>query len=154
MADTIKIGSLDISAFKVGSDDCKVYLGDTLLYPQSPTPPTPTYQWVLYNEGDTVPSKLFYGVKLGDPSMNEAYIYFGDAYNTEIDFSFDIDSEYGWYAQNLSGEQIDITEYFDETEGCYIIYFSDLGLGAMPIYYPAPGGSFEFDVQLYEEVSQ
>lgn len=39
MADTIKIGSLDISAFKVGSSDCKVYLGDTLLYPHS-TPPT------------------------------------------------------------------------------------------------------------------
>ena len=33
MADSIKIGSLDISAFKVGSDDCKVYLGSTLLYP-------------------------------------------------------------------------------------------------------------------------
>ena len=33
MADTIKIGSLDISSFKVGSDNCKVYLGDTLLYP-------------------------------------------------------------------------------------------------------------------------
>jgi len=31
----IKIGSLDISAFKVGSDDCKIYLGDTLLYPQT-----------------------------------------------------------------------------------------------------------------------
>lgn len=35
MADTIKIGNLDISSFKVGSDDCKVYLGDTLLYPQN-----------------------------------------------------------------------------------------------------------------------
>lgn len=35
MADTIKIGSLDISAFKVGSSDCKIYLGDTLLYPHS-----------------------------------------------------------------------------------------------------------------------
>lgn len=35
MADTIKIGSLDISAFKVGSNDCKVYLGSTLLYPQN-----------------------------------------------------------------------------------------------------------------------
>lgn len=29
----MKIGNLDISAFKVGSSDCKVYLGDTLLYP-------------------------------------------------------------------------------------------------------------------------
>lgn len=35
MADTIKIGSLDISAFKVGSDNCKIYLGDTLLYPKN-----------------------------------------------------------------------------------------------------------------------
>lgn len=33
MADSIKIGNLDISSFKVGSDDCKIYLGDTLLYP-------------------------------------------------------------------------------------------------------------------------
>lgn len=40
MADTIKIGNLDISSFKVGSSDCKIYLGGTLLYPQS-TPPTP-----------------------------------------------------------------------------------------------------------------
>ena len=35
MANGIKIGNLDISSFKVGSADCKVYLGDTLLYPQS-----------------------------------------------------------------------------------------------------------------------
>ena len=35
MADTIKIGNLDISAFKVGPADCKVYLGDVLLYPQT-----------------------------------------------------------------------------------------------------------------------
>lgn len=35
MADSIKIGNLDISAFKVGSSDCKVYLGDVLLYPQT-----------------------------------------------------------------------------------------------------------------------
>ena len=40
MANTIKIGNLDISSFKVGSDDCKIYLGGILLYPQS-TPPTP-----------------------------------------------------------------------------------------------------------------
>ena len=41
MADTIKIGNLDISSFKVGSDDCKVYLGDTLLYSGGTTPPIP-----------------------------------------------------------------------------------------------------------------
>ena len=151
MADTIKIGSLDISAFKVGSSDCKVYLGSTLLYSGGTTPPTPTLKWVSYSEGDTVPSKLFYGVKLGDPSVtHEVSIEFGDVYNTDVAFIFDADSEYGWYAQDLSGE-IDITQYYDETEGCYIIYFSDLGYGAMPIYHPTPSDSFEFNVQLYEE---
>lgn len=39
MANGIKIGNLDISAFKVGSGDCKVYLGDTLLYSGGTTPP-------------------------------------------------------------------------------------------------------------------
>jgi len=38
MANGIKLGNLDISAFKVGSSDCKVYLGDTLLYQNEPTP--------------------------------------------------------------------------------------------------------------------
>lgn len=63
MADSIKIGSLDISAFKVGSSDCKVYLGSTLLYPQG-QPPTPTLQWVTFSNGDTIPSDLdIYGIK-------------------------------------------------------------------------------------------
>ena len=58
----MKIGNLDISSFKVGSDDCKVYLGDTLLYPS--TPPTPTLQWVTFSNGDTIPSDLqIYGIK-------------------------------------------------------------------------------------------
>lgn len=34
MADTIKIGNLDISAFKVGGADCSIYLGSVKLYPQ------------------------------------------------------------------------------------------------------------------------
>lgn len=41
MTDTIKIGNLDISSFKVGGADCSIYLGDTKLYPQ--TSPTPSY---------------------------------------------------------------------------------------------------------------
>lgn len=61
MADTIKIGNLNISAFKVGSADCKVYLGDTLLYPQSQPQ---TLQWVTFSNGDTIPSDLqIYGIK-------------------------------------------------------------------------------------------
>ena len=45
----IKLGNTDISSFKVGSDDCKIYLGDTLLYPQG-QPPTPTDNWVLVDK--------------------------------------------------------------------------------------------------------
>ena len=39
MADSIKIGSLDISSFKVGGADCSIYLGSVKLYPNEP--PTP-----------------------------------------------------------------------------------------------------------------
>lgn len=35
MADGIKIGNLDINAFKVGNASCKIYLGSALLYPLS-----------------------------------------------------------------------------------------------------------------------
>lgn len=150
MADSIKIGSLDISAFKVGSSDCKIYLGDTLLYPQSPTPPTPTYKWVSYNEGDTVPSTTFYGVKLYGLDL-DGEIDFSTDGHSGVAFIFDTSSG-EWTAIDLASyDPIDISEYFDYTEGCYIIYFSDLGYGGLPINYPMPSESFEFDVQLYEE---
>ena len=44
MADTIKIGNLDINSFKVGGEDCPIYLGTTLLYP---TPPTPSHDNII-----------------------------------------------------------------------------------------------------------
>ena len=57
----INIGNITVDAFKVGSDDCKVYLGDTLLYPQSQPQ---TLQWVTFSNGDTIPSDLhIYGIK-------------------------------------------------------------------------------------------
>ena len=52
MADTIKIGNLDISAFKVGGNDCSIYLGDTLLYPQS-TPTIKDYLTFVASESGT-----------------------------------------------------------------------------------------------------
>ena len=74
MADSIKIGSLDISSFKVGSDDCKVYLGDTLLYPQSQPQ---TLHWVEFNSGDTIPQSLdIYGIS-GTPY--DFYATFGSS---------------------------------------------------------------------------
>lgn len=71
MADTIKIGNLDISSFKVGSDDCKVYLGDTLLYPQSQPQ---TLQWVTFSNGDTIPSDLdIYGISGAATNMMDTF---------------------------------------------------------------------------------
>ena len=43
MADSIKIGNLDISSFKVGNTDVDaIYLGTSLVYSGGTTPPTPT----------------------------------------------------------------------------------------------------------------
>lgn len=50
MANSIKIGNLDISSFKVGGADCSIYLGDTKLYPSEEPTPTPTDNWVLVDE--------------------------------------------------------------------------------------------------------
>ena len=79
----VKIGNLDISAFKVGSDDCKVYLGDTLLYPQSQPQ---TLQWVTFSNGDTIPSDLqIYGIK---GAVNDLWRVFSD-YSDNILFEPD-----------------------------------------------------------------
>lgn len=79
MADTIKIGNLDISAFKVGSSDCKIYLGDTLIYSGGTHPQT--LQWVTFSNGDTIPSDLqIYGIK---GIVNDLSKIFDD-YNEEI----------------------------------------------------------------------
>lgn len=67
MADTIKIGNLDISSFKVGSDDCKVYLGDVKLYPQSS--PTPT--WTLVDDTFSTPAKIKVDYSLVDENDSE-----------------------------------------------------------------------------------
>ncbi len=57
----IKLGNIDAKYIKVGSDDCKVYLGNTLLYPQSQPQ---TLQWVTFSNGDTITSDLqIYGIK-------------------------------------------------------------------------------------------
>lgn len=151
MADGIKIGNTDISAFKVGSGDCTIYLGSTLLYSGGTTPPTPTYQWVLYNEGDTVPSTTFYGVKLYGLEL-DGEIDFSTDGHSGVAFIFDTSSG-EWTAINLTSyDPIDISEYFDYTEGCYIIYFSDLGYGGFPIFSPPPSSQFEFDIDLYEQI--
>ena len=151
MADSIKIGNLNISAFKVGSADCKVYLGDTLLYSGGTTPPTPTYQWVLYNEGDTVPSTTFYGVKLYTGLGWDGEIDFGIDIHTGVGFIYDASSE-EWTAIDMTSyDPIDISGYFDG-DNCYTVLFSDIEYGGMPIFSPPPSSQFEFDIDLYKQI--
>jgi len=69
MADGIKIGNLDISAFKVGSGDCKVYLGDVKVYPSTDLPYDSKVQYLKSDSGqyiDTgiIPSGSTFGMKL------------------------------------------------------------------------------------------
>lgn len=76
MANSIKIGNLDISSFKVGSSDCKVYLGDTLLYPQSQPQ---TLQWVTFSNGDTIPSDLqIYGIRGNAANISDTFVSYDE----------------------------------------------------------------------------
>lgn len=100
MADTIKIGNLDISAVKVGQSDCKLYLGDTLLYPQSQPQ---TLQWVEFNSGDTIPQSLdIYGIS-GTPY--DFYATFGSS------------SAIGEFTP--SRNRIEISLYCNDNNPCY-----------------------------------
>jgi len=106
----IKLGNLDISSFKVGSSDCKVYLGDTLLYPQSQPQ---ALQWVTFSNGDTIPSDLqIFGIKgivydlsrvfyyydediyVEDASRNKYNVTIGDYCYREIDIISNTSVEY------------------------------------------------------------
>ena len=84
MANTINIGNLDISAFKVGGADCSIYLGDTKLYPsEEPTPQT--LQWVTFNNGDTIPSDLdIYGFSGVSKNLYDTF-----GYGTHFKFTLD-----------------------------------------------------------------
>jgi hypothetical protein len=153
MADGIKIGTQD-ATYKVGSTDVSaIYLGSTLVYSGGtpPTPPTPTYTWRKYYEGETVPSRTVYGVKLYIDLADDFEIDFGDSHDG-IAFIYEIANN-EWTALDVETfEPIDISEYFDGEE-CYTILFSDLGYDGIEIAYPIPGYDFAFDIELYVEPS-
>ena len=146
---SIKIGNSDMT-LKLGSSAVTAaYIGSTLVYSGS-TPPTPTYKWVSYNEGDTIPASLIYGVKLYLDLGADNEIDFADTHQGGgITFMYVADGD-GWYGIDIdTSNEIDLSSYYDSSEGCYIVLFSDLGYGGLPIMYPSD--QFEFDVQLYEE---
>lgn len=163
----MKIGNLDISSFKVGGADCSIYLGDTKLYPsEEPTPtPTPTYEWKQYNVGDTIPSyadqEFCYGIKFGYPNtsnIENANFSFDIEGENNIYFAISFDRETSkWISAYVinDGEpvEIDLSRYYNETEECYVIYFSDFGFGGMLLGYPRDILEEFGPIQLYVEVT-
>lgn len=83
-----KLGTLDVSAFKVGSADCKVYLGSVLVYePTSPTPPLPdnykiyfkyeggnTYSAECSSSGDVISVADIRSLQTPYSALTDAYI--------------------------------------------------------------------------------
>lgn len=74
MADTIKNGSFEVTSFKVGNADCKIYLGDTLLYPHSTPPTVKNYlktvargsgTFTFYGISETTANTVYYSMDSG-----------------------------------------------------------------------------------------
>lgn len=151
----VKIGNNDIT-LKLGSADVSAaYIGDTLVYSGGttpPIPPIPIYRWVLYNEGDTVPSTTFYGVKLYTGLGWDNYeIDFSVDGVTGVAFIYDVSNDEWTALDMVSSDPIDISGYFDG-DNCYTILFSDIGYGGMLVSYPITGEQFVFDIDLYEQI--
>lgn len=175
MADSIKIGSLDISAFKVGSSDCKIYLGNTLLYSGGttpPTPPTPTLKWVSYSEGDTIPSENVYktyGFRIPTQTVYdiaengkdfEIYFYSEEKdqqHHSVSNITFTLYSEGLFFDINGSSQEISYDPSSDEyLEIIFSDYGADYNYNVGYVMYGEQGDTeivydFPFDMDLYEE---
>lgn len=109
--------------------------------------PTPSYQWVSYTSGDTVPTATtVFGVR----------IYANYDYNYNVTFSGSNgdyirlypDGFSDWVAVDENGTSIDISSYrIRPGYAEYEIPFSSLGFGGMNII--SPSATFEDDIDLY-----
>lgn len=152
MADTIKIGNLDISSFKVGSDDCKVYLGDTLLYSGGTQPPTP--EWITLYSGDTIPSGYVYGFKgnsqdVGRPMYDILEI--GTDSNNCVTFGHGAPTRAPQFTAYFYLVSSGTPSYIDSWEGGVETFiFSDYASSGVNVYYNENGTkTVPFDCQLY-----
>lgn len=67
MSNVIKIGNLTIDSFKVGSADCRVYLGDTCVY--SGDTPTPSLEYIPFDTRmEQYQDKYIKRIVIGDSS--------------------------------------------------------------------------------------
>lgn len=139
MSDTIKIGNLDISSFKVGTDDCKVYLGNTLLYPS-----TPTLQWVTFSNGDTIPSDLqIYGIKGIVNDLSRVFYYSDEGIYVEL--------ERNKYNVHIGGYTTECYSEYSIVSNTSVEYiFSNIGCSdSYTIIYSRTIADMSNDIQLY-----
>lgn len=175
MANGIKIGASSFDALKIGSADVDAaYIGSTLVYSGGtpPTPPTPTYEWKQYNEGDAIPSESVYktyGFRIPTQAIYDIVEngkYFEISfYSEEIDealhpvsvIGFTLYSEGFFLTINGSSQEI---SYDPESDEYLEIIFSDYGAdynySVGYVMYGEEGDAsqvydFPFDIQLYEE---
>ena len=170
----IKLGNLDISSFKVGGADCSIYLGDTKLCPSEEPTPTPTYHWVSYSEGDTIPSNDVYntyGFKIQTQTLfsifNNGEQFSISFYSEEkdqlfhpvsnIEFVFPYDGSEIFFEVNGQSQEI---SYDPESDEYLEIIFSDYGVNynynVASFNYGEEGSTsmvydFPFGMDLYEE---
>ena len=121
MADGIKIGNLDISAFKVGSGDCDVYLGDVKVYP-----PTPSHEYV------EIGGVKWATMNVGATGVTDTGLYFqwGDisGYTAAQCGSGSGQKYFGWadykYCSGAGTSSSAMTKY-NETDGKTVLEASD-----------------------------
>ena len=88
----IKIGNLDISSFKVGSGDCSIYLGDTLLYSGGTQQPT------LVESGDSLADLSATTMRVSTAvTLSETHsVTFGDISSNTYTLLYENGNWYNW----------------------------------------------------------
>lgn len=122
MANGIKIGDLNISYFKVGGSDCSIYLGNTLVYPTSPSSQTPCFAVVddISDYTDTEFVDVFESstdkwYKLNNLNEYEEYGVYGEGRNiTYYEGKLTIDGDYEY--QYSGGSWVNIGKVSGSTE--------------------------------------
>lgn len=126
----VKIGNLDISAFKVGSADCAVYLGDVKLYPsEEPS----SLKWVTFNSGDDISGLDIYGVKGIASDLSSTFV------SDDIQFlpsRTNVECSIGYCYSEIFGQNDEVELIFSEL-GCNDYYNSTattVGGGTIQLY--------------------
>lgn len=164
MADTIKIGNLEIDNLKVGTLSVDaLYIGDVKIYPSTPTPPTPTLKWVSYSEGDAIllegekiygfriPTQVFYDVTDNETNFEISFSDGATAEPTYCVFAYSYD---GGILFTINGESQTIS-YDPEVDDYLEIILSDYSSKQWYFGYMMYGidqvTNFPFGMDFYEE---